>query len=47
VDAICDAIRAGRVEVRSSALPMIRAVWIMSRMLTGGAVGRLRALLGR
>jgi predicted metal-dependent phosphoesterase TrpH len=46
-DAICDAIRAGRVEVRSEALPSFRAAWIFARMLAGGAVGRLRALTGR
>ena len=46
-DAICAAIRAGRVELRSSALPSFRAAWIFSRMLLGGAVGRARALLGR
>ena len=46
-DDICAAIRAGRVELRSTALPTIRAGWIMSRMLLGGIVGRLRALVGR
>ena len=44
-DAICSAIRQGKVEVRSSALPSVRAAWIMARMLLGGAVGRLRALV--
>ena len=42
-DAICAAIRAGRVQVRSSALSMVRAGWLMSRMLLGGAIGRARA----
>ena len=46
-DAICEAIRAGRVEIRSTALPTVRAGWILSRMLLGGVVGRIRALLGR
>ncbi len=45
-DAICEAIRAGRVELRSSPLPSVRAAWIFARMLGGGAVGRLRAVLG-
>jgi predicted metal-dependent phosphoesterase TrpH len=46
-DAICAAIRAGKVEVRSSALSSLRAAWIFSRMLGGGAVGRVRALMKR
>jgi predicted metal-dependent phosphoesterase TrpH len=46
-DAICAAIRAGKVEVRSSPLSSIRAAWIFARMLSGGAVGRVRGLLGR
>jgi predicted metal-dependent phosphoesterase TrpH len=45
-DAICEAIKAGRVEVRSHPLPSIRAAWIFARMLAGGAVGRLRRLTG-
>lgn len=44
-DAICAAIRAGRVQVRASALGSIRAGWIFGRMLAGGAVGRLRGLI--
>ena len=40
-DAICDAIRAGRVEVRTSPLTLPRAVWIFSKMSAGGIVGRL------
>jgi predicted metal-dependent phosphoesterase TrpH len=43
-DAICAAIRAGRVEVRSTALSTFRAGWIFSRMLLGGIIGRLRAM---
>ena len=46
-DAICAAIRAGNVEVHSSALPSIRAAWIFARMLAGGAVGRVRAMFRR
>ena len=45
-DAICDAIRAGRVELRSNALPSVQAAWIFSRMLAGGAVGRVRRVFG-
>jgi predicted metal-dependent phosphoesterase TrpH len=41
-DAICAAIRAGRVEVRSEALSTPRAAWLFSGMLIGGAAGRLR-----
>ena len=43
-DAICEAIRGGRVEVRSDPLPPFRAGWVMARMLAGGAVGKLKAL---
>jgi predicted metal-dependent phosphoesterase TrpH len=46
-DAICDAIRAGRVDVRATPLPPLRAAWIFARMLGGGAVGRLRAVARR
>jgi predicted metal-dependent phosphoesterase TrpH len=42
-DDICAAIRAGRVEVRSTPLSLVRAGWIFSRMLGGGAIGRIRA----
>ena len=38
-DAICDAIRAGRVELRSSALPVWRAGWIFVRMVVAGFIG--------
>ena len=41
-DAICAAIRAGRVEVRSSALPAVRAAAYFAGMLLGGLVGRVR-----
>jgi predicted metal-dependent phosphoesterase TrpH len=43
---ICAAIRAGKVEVRSTALSEFRAGWIFSRMLGGGLIGRIRALFG-
>lgn len=46
-DAICAAIRAGRVEVRARPVPAPRAAWIFARMLLGGAIGRGRALFGR
>lgn len=42
-DAICDAIRGGRVELRTSPLPEIRAAAFLSRMLWGGFLGRMRA----
>jgi predicted metal-dependent phosphoesterase TrpH len=45
VDAICSAIRQGKVQLRSSALPSVRAAWIMARMLLGGLIGRLRAVV--
>lgn len=42
VDAICDAIRAGRVEVRSTALSIPRAAAFFLLMLAGGVIGRFR-----
>lgn len=45
-DAICAAIRAGQVDVQSRPLSLVRAGWTMSRMLAGGAVGRIRGALG-
>lgn len=41
-DAICEAIRAGRVEVRTTPLSTIRAAALFSRMVTTGIAGRLR-----
>ena len=41
-DAICDAIRAGRVEVRSAALPAWRAAVFLGLMQLGGLIGRFR-----
>lgn len=46
-DAICAAIRAGKVELRARPIPAPRAAWIFARMLFFGAVGRARALLAR
>jgi predicted metal-dependent phosphoesterase TrpH len=46
-DAICQAIRAGRVQVRSSPLSTLRAGWTLGRMFAGGAFGRIRAALRR
>jgi hypothetical protein len=45
-DAICEAIRAGRVEVRSTPLTSLEAGWLFGRMLAGGARGRARRWLG-
>jgi hypothetical protein len=39
-DALCAAIRAGRVEVRSQPLPSLRAAHLFTRMCWGGLVGR-------
>ena len=47
VSAICEAIRAGRVEVRSQPLRWPRAVEIYLTMLANGARGRARRLRGR
>jgi hypothetical protein len=41
-DAICHAIRAGRVEVRTEPLPSMHAARLFSGMCWGGIVGRLR-----
>jgi predicted metal-dependent phosphoesterase TrpH len=41
-DDICEAIRAGRVEVRTTALSTIRAASLFSRMVMTGITGRLR-----
>ena len=43
--AICEAIRAGRVELRTKPLPELRAAAIFSRMLMGGLRGRTARLL--
>jgi predicted metal-dependent phosphoesterase TrpH len=44
-DAICDAIRLGQVKVRTTPLSHRDAAWTFARMLTGGALGRLRRLV--
>jgi predicted metal-dependent phosphoesterase TrpH len=44
-DAICDAIRHGRVEVRTAPVSHLDAAWRFARMVTGGARGRLRRLV--
>jgi predicted metal-dependent phosphoesterase TrpH len=41
-DAICDAIRGGRVELQSTALPSWRAASIFVRMLVAGLIGKVR-----
>ena len=41
-DAICDAIRAGRVELCSTALPAWRAASIFVRMVVNGLIGKAR-----
>ena len=46
-DAICAAIRAGRVRVRSAPIPTLRAALLFSTASALGAVGRVRGLLGR
>lgn len=45
-DAICDAIRAGRVELRSNPLPIWRAAWIFGWMLAAGLIGKVRRSTG-
>ena len=39
-DAICAAIRAGRVEVRTEPLPTLHAAQLFTRMCWGGLKGR-------
>lgn len=43
-DAICDAIRAGRVQVHAHPVSHLHAGWTFGRMLLGGAIGRARRL---
>jgi predicted metal-dependent phosphoesterase TrpH len=45
-DAICAAIRAGRVEVRTEPLSVARAGWVFGRMVVEGLAGRGQRLLG-
>ena len=42
-DAICAAIKAGRVELRSEGLSAVRAGWVFGRMLLYGLIGQVRA----
>ena len=44
-DGVCDAIRAGRVVVRTTPLSSLRAATLFSRMCLGGAIGRTQRLL--
>lgn len=46
-DAICSAIRAGRVEVRTEAISFKRAAMTITRMAIGGVLGRVRRGRGR
>lgn len=41
-DAICAAVRSGRVEVRAVPLPPLKAGWMFAQMLAGGAAGWVR-----
>lgn len=45
--AICAAIRAGRVEVRSQPLSHLRAAWIFGRMVASGLTGRVGKVVSR
>ncbi len=45
-DAICDAIRAGRVEVRTEPIGLGRAGWTITRMVIGGLLGRAGSVAG-
>jgi predicted metal-dependent phosphoesterase TrpH len=42
-DAICDAVRAGRVEVKSSPLPELKAAQLFTTMCIRGLLGRVRS----
>jgi predicted metal-dependent phosphoesterase TrpH len=46
-DAICAAIRAGRVEVRSNPLSFARAAWLCGKGFAYGTVGRVGRMLRR
>jgi predicted metal-dependent phosphoesterase TrpH len=46
-NAICAAIRAGRVEVRTEPISLRRAAMTMTRMAIGGVLGRVRLGRGR
>jgi predicted metal-dependent phosphoesterase TrpH len=46
-DAICEAIRAGRVEVRMRPSSFVDIAWIFGRMCLRGGYGRVRRLFRR
>ena len=46
-DAICAAIRNGRVEVRTAPVSHVHAGWTFARMLLAGGLGIVRRLLSR
>jgi predicted metal-dependent phosphoesterase TrpH len=46
-DAICDAIRAGRVQLHTQPLPLPRAVWLFTRMVVAGLPGGPKQHHGR
>ena len=45
-DAICEAIRQGRVQVSSTPLPLFRAVWIFGKILLSEVLRTLRRAFG-
>ena len=45
-DAICEAIRQGRVQVSSTPLPLLRAVWIFAKILQSDVLRSLRRAFG-
>ena len=45
-DAICEAIRQGRVQVSSTPLPPLRAVWIFAKILQAEVLRSLRRVFG-
>ena len=45
-DAICEAIRQGRVQVSSTPLPLLRAVWIFAKILQAEMLRSLRRVFG-
>ena len=46
-DAICEAIRVGRVSVESAPLNLIQAAWLFVRILPSGVMGAARNTLAR
>ncbi len=45
-DAICAAIRQGRTRVESTPLALVRAVWVMAKILPSGVLGTLQRSRG-